>query len=199
MQRLTFVFALVAALTANVHASSSSSSSSAYDDLHQLFKRDAEKLPYDTLPDTNCTQPTACSSISQPVSECRCSPLLTICRNDNGEFCWGSQTLNQDQGCPAAPDSCSSANLNGTSSCLCNSDTVLCVDNYRHYCYGSYEGSGAQASVSVQAFPSDGAAPSSAASDDASSNESNESSASSITASFLGTAAVVGTVVSLSL
>ncbi|KAI7848055.1 hypothetical protein BDC45DRAFT_524468 [Circinella umbellata] len=191
MHHLTFVFALIATLAANNVATASS-----YNDLHELLKRQstaAEKLPYDTLPQTTCTQPSACSNIQAPL-ECRCSPLLTICKNAGGQFCWGSATLNQTQ-CPSAPESCSSG-LNGTSSCLCDNDTLLCVDNYRHYCYGSYEGSGSSASVSVKAFPSDGAAPSS--SEPASSTPGANDSGASTTmkVSMLGTVAAIGTIVS---
>ncbi|KAI9257988.1 hypothetical protein BDA99DRAFT_514939 [Phascolomyces articulosus] len=196
MRSLSFVLTILATalVTNNVAADPS------YNDLHELLKRQSatpEKLPYDTLPQTTCTQPQACSNIQQPL-ECRCSPLLTICKNTGGQFCWGSATLNQTQGCPSVPDSCG-ASLNGTSSCLCNSDTLLCVDNYRHYCYGSFEGSGAQASVSVKAFPSDGAAPSSAANTAAPSNNDESGATTTMKASLLGTAAVIGTIVSLSL
>ncbi|CDH54881.1 hypothetical protein RO3G_14139 [Lichtheimia corymbifera JMRC:FSU:9682] len=128
------------------------------EELHRLFKRE-DKLPYDSLPSDKCNAPTVCSNIQSPVN-CRCSDMLTVCQNNNGQYCWGSQLLNQTTGCPAVPESCS-AQFNGTANCLCNGDTVLCVDGYNHYCYGNYQGSSAapgssaasSASVSLGTIP----------------------------------------------
>ncbi|KAJ8654740.1 hypothetical protein O0I10_009631 [Lichtheimia ornata] len=128
------------------------------EELHRLFKRE-DKLPYDSLPSDKCNVPTVCSNIQSPVN-CRCSDMLTVCQNNNGQYCWGSQLLNQTTGCPAVPESCS-AQFNGTANCLCNGDTVLCVDGYNHYCYGNYQGSSAapgssaasSASVSLDTIP----------------------------------------------
>lgn len=110
------------------------------EELHRLFKRE-DKLPYDSLPNDKCNVPSVCSNIQSPVN-CRCTDMLTVCQNNNGQYCWGSQLLNQTTGCPAVPESCS-AQFNGTANCLCNGNTVLCVDGYNHYCYGNYQGSSA--------------------------------------------------------
>ncbi|KAL1932071.1 hypothetical protein VTP01DRAFT_9127 [Rhizomucor pusillus] len=135
-----------------------SNASSVEEELHLLFKRDS-KLPYDTLPNANCTAPSACSNIAEPVN-CRCSSLLTVCENNSGQYCWGSMTLNKTSGCPSVPESCSSQ-FNGTASCLCNDNTVLCVDGYNHYCYGTYSGGSASASVALTSLPASGGAASS--------------------------------------
>ncbi|ORZ01896.1 hypothetical protein BCR42DRAFT_429831 [Absidia repens] len=115
--------------------------------IHQLFKRE-DKLPFDSLPAGNCTAPSACSNIGQPAT-CHCNGILTVCQNTQGQFCWGSKSLNQNTGCPAAPSPCSDS-FNGTASCLCNSQAVLCVDQYNHYCYGNI---GANSAVSLAAIP----------------------------------------------
>lgn len=183
MRHLTFVFAsllmMVVAVTASVEL----------EQMHRLFKRE-DKLPYDTLPNTNCHTPSVCSNINQPVS-CRCDDIVTVCHNQNGQFCWGSQKLNQTTNCPSIPDSCSSQ-FNGTASCLCNGDTVLCVDGYNHYCYGTYSGDAATASVSLQPFPeqSSSATSSSDSSESSNSGESAAVSLKSMNTTFL--AAIVG-------
>ncbi|KAI8332122.1 hypothetical protein BC941DRAFT_437580 [Chlamydoabsidia padenii] len=115
--------------------------------IHQLFKRE-DKLPFNSLPAGNCTAPAACSNIGQPAT-CHCNGILTVCQNNQGQFCWGSQSLNQNSGCPAPPTSCSSS-FNGTANCLCNSQAVLCVDQHNHYCYGNI---GSGNSVSLAAIP----------------------------------------------
>ncbi|KAI8096666.1 uncharacterized protein BX664DRAFT_324566 [Halteromyces radiatus] len=117
------------------------------DAIHQLIKRE-DKLPFDTLPNANCTAPSACQNIAQPAS-CRCNGVLTVCQNNQGQFCWGSQSLNQNTGCPTVPSTCSSS-FNGTASCLCNSQAVLCVDQHNHYCYGNVA---AGSSVSLAPIP----------------------------------------------
>ncbi|SAM07396.1 hypothetical protein [Absidia glauca] len=115
--------------------------------IHQLFKRE-DKLPFDSLPAGNCTAPSACANIGQPAT-CHCNGVLTVCQNNQGQFCWGSQSLNQNSGCPSAPAPCSNS-FNGTASCLCNSQAVLCVDQHNHYCYGNISGG---SSVSLAAIP----------------------------------------------
>ncbi|ORZ12826.1 hypothetical protein BCR42DRAFT_378920 [Absidia repens] len=115
--------------------------------IHQLFKRE-DKLPFDSLPAGNCTAPKACSSIEQPAT-CHCNGILTVCQNAQGQFCWGSKSLNQGNTCPAVPSPCKDS-FNGTASCLCNSEAVLCVDQHNHYCYGNID---ASSSVSLAAIP----------------------------------------------
>ncbi|KAI8340589.1 hypothetical protein BC941DRAFT_417643 [Chlamydoabsidia padenii] len=115
--------------------------------IHQLFKRE-DKLPFDSLPAGNCTAPAACTNIAQPAT-CRCNDVLTVCQNTQGQFCWGSRSLNQNSGCPSAPSPCSNSFV-GNASCLCNSQAVLCVDQHNHYCYGNINNGN---SVSLAAIP----------------------------------------------
>lgn len=118
--------------------------------IHLLFKRE-DKLPFDSLPAGNCTAPSACTNIAQPTT-CHCNGVLTVCQNTQGQFCWGSQSLNQNSGCPSAPSPCSDS-FNGEASCLCNSQAVLCVDQHNHYCYGTISASGGASSVSLASIP----------------------------------------------
>ncbi|CAO3590515.1 unnamed protein product [Absidia cylindrospora] len=122
--------------------------------IHQLFKRE-DKLPFDSLPAGNCTAPAACASIGQPAT-CHCNGILTVCKNAQGQFCWGSKSLNQGNTCPAVPSPCKDS-FNGTASCLCNSQAVLCVDQHNHYCYGNID---ASSSVSLAAIPTGSLVPS---------------------------------------
>lgn len=141
---------------------------------HWLFKREYQ-LPYSTLPNSNCTTPSVCSNINQPVT-CRCSDLLTVCQNSNRQFCWGSQTLTQSSGCPSVPESCASE-FNGTASCLCNSNTLLCVDAYDHYCYGHFQSGAASTSVSLSPLDPSGSNPAATSSSSAAASSSSSSQA----------------------
>ncbi|ORX62660.1 hypothetical protein DM01DRAFT_1330789 [Hesseltinella vesiculosa] len=108
--------------------------------LQTLDKRAAAKLPFDTLPGSQCAVPAVCSNLNINVT-CRCNDVVTVCQatGSNG-YCWGSATLTTSTNCPAIPSSCSGS-FNGTASCLCNPTNVLCVDGSRNYCYGSVAGS----------------------------------------------------------
>jgi hypothetical protein len=125
---------------------------SAYSDFEfgSLVKRD-HGLPFDTLPSTSCAAPAACQNITQPAN-CRCSNELTTCENSQGQFCWGSTTLNITS-CPSIPTDCAST-FTGTPSCLCNAQKMLCVDEKNNYCYATITGTGSSAVASVAALPS---------------------------------------------
>ncbi|KAI8384456.1 uncharacterized protein BYT42DRAFT_562588 [Radiomyces spectabilis] len=144
--------------------------SDAVEELHFLFKRD-KKLPFNELPNTNCGAVSSCSNIQGSFS-CRCNDVLTVCQNDK-QFCWGSKTLQSNE-CPSIPAPCSNQ-FNGTASCLCNSEHVLCVDSYNNYCFGNVAGTGPQASVSVGPIPVSGSpsSPSSSPSPSTSANQPN--------------------------
>lgn len=129
-----------------------------------VWKRDYP-LPYDTLPGTTCAVPSACANIQSPAV-CRCNSVVTVCHNDAGQFCWGSETLNSTSNCPAIPEPCNSE-FNSTQSCLCNDSAVLCVDGYDHYCYATAVPASAS-SVSLAAIPTSAVASSSISSSSAS-------------------------------
>ncbi|KAI9281122.1 hypothetical protein BY458DRAFT_499644 [Sporodiniella umbellata] len=111
-----------------------------------LMKRD-HGLPYNSLPSTTCSAPSACSNIGTTVT-CRCNDQITVCVNNNKQYCWGSQTL-RSNACPTMPTTCSSSLTGSSTSCLCNGNNVLCVDNANNYCYGSVSAG----AVSVTALP----------------------------------------------
>lgn len=128
---------------------------------HGLVKRD-HGVPYDSLPNGNCSVPSTCSSIPG-TPNCRCSNTITVCLNDAGNFCWGSLSLNSTT-CPPVPETCSSAFTNNNPTCLCDDKNVLCVDQKNNYCYGAI----AAGAVTLQPIPN--ANPSSSASSSASGN-----------------------------
>ncbi|ORZ26239.1 hypothetical protein BCR42DRAFT_401857 [Absidia repens] len=97
----------------------------------------AATLPFNTLPNNHCSVPAVCGQVNGAKIQCRCDETITVCYNDQHQYCWGSSTLHQTTGCPSMPNACSSR-FNSTVSCLCNSSNVLCVDQYSHACYGSY-------------------------------------------------------------
>ncbi|KAI9313866.1 hypothetical protein BX666DRAFT_1880077 [Dichotomocladium elegans] len=188
MYRLTLLFTVITLSLGFALVSADDT----FGEIHHLFKRDY-KLPYDALPSANCSVPAVCSKIPGPVN-CRCSDMLTMCQNGSGQFCWGSQKLNQTQNCPAVPETCSSQ-FNGTSSCLCNTETVLCVDGYNHYCYGKVQNtttpSGTtSASVSLGSLPLSAPTGSSSASP-AGGQESNSPSKESAASPIVASAAMI--------
>ncbi|ORY98568.1 hypothetical protein BCR43DRAFT_487754 [Syncephalastrum racemosum] len=136
-----------------------------------VWKRDYP-LPYDTLPESACAVPSACSNIQSPAV-CRCNSVVTVCHNDAGQFCWGSETLNATSNCPAIPEPCNSE-FNSTQSCLCNDSAVLCVDSYDHYCYATAVTTGSSG-VSLAAIPTSAIASSSISSSSTSSSSSSTS------------------------
>lgn len=117
--------------------------------LHQLFKRE-NGLPFQTLPSTQCSIPNNCNSLGNTTSlNCRCSDLLNVCQTPSRQYCWGSVTLNQTSNCPAVPSSCSSQ-FKETPTCLCNNNSVLCVDQHNNYCFATGQNA---ASLSLAPIP----------------------------------------------
>src|SRR5690242_20345990 len=115
----TLVFLLIILFSSSITASSPSTSD--LEQLHQLFKRETG-LPFDTLPGTQCSIPTACNNISNGNStnlNCRCNNILNVCKNSSGQYCWGSVSLTQTTNCPSVPTSCSSS-FQEQPTCLCN-------------------------------------------------------------------------------
>ncbi|KAG0172632.1 hypothetical protein DFQ28_007648 [Apophysomyces sp. BC1034] len=104
---------------------------------NMLVKR-TDKLPYATLPNTNCVTPDICKNIKAPYN-CRCNNDLTQCINDERRFCWGSQTMNRTV---QAPQECN-GQYEGTPTCLTDGTQVLCVTERNMYCYGTYQQGGA--------------------------------------------------------
>ncbi|KAI9300807.1 hypothetical protein BJ944DRAFT_272433 [Cunninghamella echinulata] len=127
---------------------------SAWANNNGIWKRDTG-LPYEALPaNNNCQAPKICSQLNSMNNnnaniQCRCNDILTICKNNVNQYCWGSVSLHNTN-CPTIPDPCHT-DFNSTVSCLCNDKNVLCIDQYNHYCYGTIHSSNSsQTSVSIQ-------------------------------------------------
>ncbi|CAO3608077.1 unnamed protein product [Cunninghamella blakesleeana] len=133
----------------------SSPSTLELEQLHQLFKRE-KGLPFDTLPGTQCSIPNSCSNISKGNNtslNCRCNDILNVCKNNSGQYCWGSVSLTQNTNCPAVPTSCSSS-FQEQPTCLCNSATVLCVNQHNNYCFATGSNGGSLSLAPIPTAPS---------------------------------------------